>query len=95
MASSRSLGRGLGRMEADPGELIAFAAKAGELAADGTGRNSPYAEALAKRIVQNPPVELRKLFEFVRDDVLASTNRKQQPFTYGSLPASEDFFFSR
>jgi hypothetical protein len=28
----------------------------------------------------------------IRDDVLASTGRKQEPFVYGSLPG-EDFFF--
>jgi hypothetical protein len=28
----------------------------------------------------------------VRDEVLAATARKQEPFVYGSLP-SEDFFF--
>jgi hypothetical protein len=28
----------------------------------------------------------------VRDDVLAATGRKQEPFVYGSLPG-EDFFF--
>jgi hypothetical protein len=36
---------------------------------------------------------VRRLFDHVRDDVLAATNRRQQPFSYGSLPASEDFFF--
>jgi uncharacterized caspase-like protein len=95
MASTRALGRGMARMEADPGELIAFAARAGELAEDGRGSNSPYAEALARRIAQQPPVELRRLFDLVRDDVMASTARKQQPFTYGSLSGSVDFFFSR
>jgi hypothetical protein len=30
----------------------------------------------------------------VRDDVMAATGRKQEPFTYGSLP-SEELFFRR
>ena len=37
-------------------------------------------------------VEINKFFRLVRDDVLTSTGRKQEPFVYGSLP-SEDFFF--
>jgi hypothetical protein len=32
------------------------------------------------------------LFRKVRDDVLAATQRKQEPFIYGSLP-SEPFYF--
>ena len=93
--ASRSLGRCLGRMETDSGELIAFAAKAGEVADDGDGKNSPFAQAFAKRIEQSPPLEIRRLFDLVRDDVLRSTGRKQQPFTYGSLSGEEDYFFSR
>mgnify|MGYP006266612703 CR=1 FL=1 len=36
---------------------------------------------------------LRRLFDYVRDDVLHATNRRQQPFVYGSLPGERDFFF--
>jgi hypothetical protein len=39
-----------------------------------------------------PGVEIGKFFRLVRDDVLAATARRQEPFVYGSLP-SEDFFF--
>jgi hypothetical protein len=42
--------------------------------------------------VPTPGVEIGKLFRLVRDDVLAATDRKQEPFVYGSLPG-EDFFF--
>jgi hypothetical protein len=91
--TSRSIGRGLGKVEPEPGTLVAYAAKHGETASDGTGENSPFAEALAKRIKQTPPIEVRRLFDYVRDDVLESTNKKQQPFSYGSVSATEDFFF--
>lgn len=48
---SRAIGRGLARVELEPGTLIAYAAKHGETALDGLAtRNSPYAEALVKRI---------------------------------------------
>jgi hypothetical protein len=40
-----------------------------------------------------PGRELRRLFDYVRDDVLHDTNARQQPWTYGSLPSGEDFFF--
>ena len=33
------------------------------------------------------------LFDYVRDDVLDATRRQQQPFSYGSLPGSEDYYF--
>ena len=93
--ASRSLGRGLAKVEPEPGTLIAYAAKHGETAMDGSGTsNSPFAESLVRRIKQTPPVEIRRLFDYVRDDVLKATNKKQQPFSYGSVSAEEDFFFT-
>ena len=35
----------------------------------------------------------RRLFDVVRDDVMASTGQKQQPFSYGSVSGSLDFYF--
>jgi len=93
--ATRSLGRGLARVEPEAGTLVVYAAKHGEVALDGTGANSPFVEALVSRINQRPGLEIRRLFDFVRDDVLASTGRKQQPFSYGSLSASEDFYFAK
>ena len=92
--ASRSVGRGLARMEPEAGTLIAYAAKHGETALDGDGANSPYAQALAKRIRQTPPLEVRRLFDIVRDDVMESTGQKQQPFSYGSVSGSLDFYFA-
>jgi hypothetical protein len=54
--------------------------------------NSLFAKALA-RDIRAPQVEIRKLFDIVRDDVLNATKRAQQPFTYGSPPGREDFYF--
>jgi hypothetical protein len=48
---------------------------------------------LGQKRLATPGLEVRRLFDYVRDDVLAATQRHQQPFSYGSLPASEDFFF--
>jgi uncharacterized caspase-like protein len=90
--TSRSIGRGLAPVEPEPGTLVVYAAKHGETALDGDGPNSPFASSLVKRM-STPGLEVRRLFDLVRDDVLALTDRRQQPFSYGSLPGSEDFFF--
>ena len=37
--------------------------------------------------------ELWALFRLVRDDVMEATAGRQEPYTYGSLPGREDFFF--
>src|SRR6266403_1399257 len=45
--ASRAIGRGLAKVEpTSPNTVIAFAAKAGSTASDGTGKNSPFAVAL-------------------------------------------------
>ena len=90
--ATRSITRGLAPIEADAGVLIVYAAKHGETALDGDGNHSPFATALINRI-RIPNLEIRRLFDLVRDDVLATTGRRQQPFTYGSVSGSEDFFF--
>ncbi len=83
--ASRSIGRGLGEIEpAMSDTLIAFAAKAGAVASDGDGQNSPFAMALVKYIAE-PGLDLRLAFGRVRDDVLKSTSNRQEPFVYGSL----------
>jgi uncharacterized caspase-like protein len=92
--ASRGIGRGLAApAETEAGEYTAFAAKDGQEALDGDGNNSPFAEALARRL-QMPNVDVRRVFDYVRDDVLKATHREQQPFTYGSLPPV-DFYFAQ
>jgi len=93
--ASRSVGRGLARMEPEAGTLVVYAAKHGETALDGDGRNSPFVQALAQRIQERPPQEIRRLFDLVRDDVMETTHKRQQPFSYGSLSGREDFYFLR
>jgi tetratricopeptide (TPR) repeat protein len=93
--ATRSVGKGLARIEPDAGTLVVYAAKNGETAFDGNGKNSPFVEALVRRIQERPSRDVRRLFDTVRDDVLASTHRKQQPYSYGSLPGDEDFYFVR
>ncbi|MBO0753435.1 MAG: tetratricopeptide repeat protein, partial [Bradyrhizobiaceae bacterium] len=93
-ASSRGVDRGLAAPpEAEPGTLIVYAAKDGQVSADDAdGANSPFARAFVTEL-KVPGLEVRRLFDYVRDDVMEATNRRQQPFTYGSLPGRRDFFF--
>jgi hypothetical protein len=88
---TRSISRGLATVEPEAGTLVVFAAKAGQVALDGDA-NSPFVTALTKRMM-TPGLEIRRLFDYVRDDVLETTQRQQQPFSYGSLPGSEDYYF--
>jgi tetratricopeptide (TPR) repeat protein len=85
-------GKGLAAIKADAGTLIVFAARDGQTALDGDGDDSPFAVAIAQRIA-TPGVEINKLFRLVRDDVMEATAGRQEPYTYGSLPGREDFFF--
>jgi tetratricopeptide (TPR) repeat protein len=84
--------RGFSNIEPEAGFMVVYAAKHGETALDGDSSNSPFATVLA-RVIKEPKIEVRKLFDIVRDDVWKATNRTQQPFTYGSLPGREDFYF--
>ncbi len=89
---TRSLGKGLGELKVQGASLVVYAAKHGQTALDGEGENSPFAVAVVQRIA-TPGVEINKLFRLVRDDVMEATAGRQEPYTYGSLPGREDFFF--
>lgn len=91
--SLKLVDKGFSNIEPGAGFMVVYAAKHGETAMDGDGTaNSPFATALAREIKQ-PRVEIRKLFDIIRDDVWAATRHEQQPFTYGSPPGREDFYF--
>jgi hypothetical protein len=79
---------GLAPVEPATNVLVAYAARDGTVANDGTGRNSPYTAALLKHL-ETPGLEIDFLFRNVRDDVMAATNNEQQPFIYGSLSSEE------
>lgn len=92
LIATRSVGRGLGEVKVSGASLVVYAAKHGQTALDGEGENSPFAIALVQRLA-TPGVEINKIFRLVRDDVMEATAGRQEPFTYGSLPGREDFFF--
>ncbi|WP_264214513.1 caspase family protein [Leisingera thetidis] len=77
-------GGGMAPADPDRGTLVAFAAKDGQVALDGSGSNSPYATALMEKMVQ-PGLEISLMFRQVRDRVLENTANLQEPHTYGSL----------
>jgi len=76
--------RGLARIEPGGSTLVAFSAKEGTTADDGDGRNSPFATALLANLNRRG-LEINFLFRRVRDQVMAQTGNRQEPFVYGSL----------
>ena len=92
--ATRSVGRGLARVEPAGETLVAYASKEGTVAADGEGRNSPYSEALLAHL-EEPGLEVGLLFRKVRDAVLAATGGRQEPFVYGSLSSRGVYLTAR
>jgi len=92
-AVARGGSRGLSvmRVPANTETVIVFATKAGELALDGTGRNSTFTEAFLEE-VQKPDTELMQLFNSVGSRVREKTSGKQVPSIY-SEPLSKPFVF--
>jgi hypothetical protein len=82
--TSRSISHGLAPTNPTGNVLIAFSAKDGTTAEDGTGRNSPFTTALLHHLGDSG-LEVTFLFRIVRDEVMKATNNAQQPFVYGSL----------
>lgn len=81
---SASVGRGLAKVGTGIGTLIAFATQPGNVALDGSGRNSPFTSALLKHLGQPGRDITRELID-VRRDVLAATGGKQVPWDNSSL----------
>ena len=73
--ASRSLGRGLAQLEPEAGTLVVYAAKHGHTASDGQLEHSPFAQAFLNNIIQ-PNIEVRKLFDLIRDDVMTQTFKR-------------------
>jgi hypothetical protein len=64
--------------------LVAFAAKHGTTADDGSGRNSPFTTALLHNL-ETPGLEINYLFRNVHDEVYSATHHQQEPYIYGTL----------
>ena len=82
--TSGPIAPGLARMEPSAGTLVVHAAEEGSVALDSQGRNSVYSEALLRHL-EEPGLEMERLFREVQDTVLAATGGKQRPSLYGAL----------
>jgi uncharacterized caspase-like protein len=89
-AMSRSGSRGLAKIDAARGTLLAYSTAPGEVATDGSGSNSPYTRALAKAI-RTPGLPVEQVFKRVRIEVLERTGERQVPWESSSLTG--DFIF--
>jgi uncharacterized caspase-like protein len=81
---SAEIGRGLAPVESGVGTLISFSTQPGNVALDGSGRNSPFAAALVKRIASSRD-DLSALLIDVRNDVRKETENKQVPWEHSAL----------
>jgi uncharacterized caspase-like protein len=87
--ATRGITRGLARVDPmTPNTLIAFAAKAGSTADDGNGKHSPFTTSILNHLTA-PGLDLRKAFGIIRDEVMAATNNKQEPYVFGSLGGAD------
>jgi len=88
---SAEIGRGLAAVESGSGTLISFSTQPGNVALDGSGRNSPFAAALSKQISSSSD-DLSALLIAVRNEVMNVTQRKQVPWEHSALTGR--FYFS-
>lgn len=70
--------RGFARIDARNGLIITYATAPGGVAADGSGRNSPFTQAFLKGILV-PDIDVRQMLFRVQSDVYASSGSKQLP----------------
>ena len=88
---SSSIGQGLAEVKTGVGTFVAYSTQPGNVALDGTGRNSPFTAALAKGI-KDPGRNLTAVMIGVRKQVLAETGGKQVPWDHSALVG--DFYFN-
>jgi hypothetical protein len=69
--------RGLARINSPRGMIIAYSTQAGQTAADGQGRNSPYTAAFLKQIEK--PEDVASIFQQVTIDVFHASPKSQLP----------------
>ena len=89
--SFRSGQRGLAKMDAPTGSILAYSTAPGSVAADGTGRNGLYTSKLLKYMVI-PGMPIEKIFKKVRIEVIKESASRQVPWESSSLTG--DFCFS-
>ncbi len=84
--------RGLAPVETESaGTMVAFAAAPGQVASDGSGKNSPFTTALIGHLA-GPGLEIGTAFKRVIRDVRKATDGKQSPQILSSLAL--EFYFN-
>ena len=86
----RTENRGLAKMEAPTGSILAYSTAPGSVAADGEGRNGLYTEKLLKYL-KKEGLSKEDCFKKVRIEVMEESAKKQVPWESSSLTA--DFYF--
>lgn len=87
---STAVGRGLAKVESGVGSFVAFSTQPGNIALDGSGRNSPFTAALLQAI-ELPGLGISDLMISVRRAVIEATNGQQVPWEHSSLTGT--FYF--
>ena len=96
LIGSRSLNRGLGRMDAPAGTFLSYSTAPGKVAGDGARgeRNSPFTKNLL-RAIQQPGKPIEEVFKEVRRNVARETNGAQVPWESTSLTGFFSFAQAR
>jgi uncharacterized caspase-like protein len=89
--SFRSGHKGLAKMDAPVGSILAYSTAPGSVAEDGSGRNGLYTSYILKHI-KEPGLKIEDLFKKVRLGVSKESGKKQTPWESSSLMG--DFYFS-
>lgn len=80
----RSAAKGLAKMNAPTGTIIAYATAPGSVAADGNDKNGLYTKYLLKYLNQ-PNLKIEDVFKNVRIAVVKDSGKKQVPWESSSL----------
>jgi hypothetical protein len=90
-SATRGGDRGLGVMgTGGRGSIVVFATSPGDVAQDGTGRNSPFTTAFLESM-RTPGVEVRQLITAVQRKVQEQTGGKQVPWV--NMSYTGEFYF--
>jgi uncharacterized caspase-like protein len=89
-ATPIKVGVGLVQTFAPPRTFLAYATAPGQVASDGTGKDSPYSAALIQALAL-PGLKLEDVFKHVRNSVAEATHSAQIPWDNSSV--FDDFYF--
>ncbi|NJO32523.1 MAG: hypothetical protein HC869_04705 [Rhodospirillales bacterium] len=87
------LSTGLARPKGGAGTLISFSTQPGNVALDGSGRNSPFTGALVRHLARAAIDDIQGLLIDVRNEVMRATNNAQVPWEDSSLISR--FYFGK